>query len=80
MSVTRFILLASTAAMAVVTACADREPARNPSSTTETTSTKQMPGESVPASPANAWTTTGGPASPGSPAMGSVTTADAGQR
>jgi hypothetical protein len=36
------------------------------------------PGESSPASPGSVWTTQGGPASPGAPAMGTVTTADAG--
>jgi hypothetical protein len=38
----------------------------------------QPPGQSAPASPGSAWSTQGGPSSPGSPAMGTVTTTDAG--
>ena len=39
---------------------------------------KESPGASSPGSPSSAWTTTGGPESPGAPAMGSVKVADAG--
>jgi hypothetical protein len=36
------------------------------------------PGESSPGSPASVWTTGGGPATPGVPAMGDVQVADGG--
>jgi hypothetical protein len=39
---------------------------------------EQPPGQSAPASTGTAWSTQGGPASPGSPAMGTVTTTDGG--
>jgi hypothetical protein len=39
---------------------------------------KEPPGASSPGSPSSAWTTTGGPESPGVPAMGSLKIEDAG--
>lgn len=41
-----------------------------PSKTTTTSS--DVPGSTVPGSPADVWTTTGGPASPGVPAAGGI--------
>jgi hypothetical protein len=77
-----FTMLALAGMAAVLTAagCADRsEPPRTPETTSAT-----VPGNSAPASPAEHWTTTGGPASPGVPSTGSVVrdpnAADAGVR
>jgi hypothetical protein len=53
-------------AVFLVAACGNSKPADQP------------PGQSTPGSPGSAWTQQGGPASPGSPSMGTVTTSDAG--
>ena len=61
--------LVGVTAVLVAAACADR--ARTGAPTT-TTSSPTPPGTATPASPAEVWTTTGGPASPGVPATGPI--------
>lgn len=55
-----------------IAACGNSKPADQPAG--------QTPGQSAPASPGSAWTSSGGPATPGAPATGSVETTDAGKR
>jgi len=60
--------LVAVTAVLVVAACADR--ARTGAPTTTTSS--PPPGSATPASPATAWSTSGGPASPGAPSTGAI--------
>lgn len=62
--------------LVVLAACASAKPIDPPGQVPP--GKGQTPGESAPASPGSAWTTQGGPSSPGSPSMGTVHTADAG--
>ena len=61
--------LVAVTALLVAAACADR--ARTGAPTT-TTSAPAPPGSATPASPATAWSTSGGPASPGAPSTGDI--------
>lgn len=56
------------AALAALGACTD--PSRSGQPTTVTSAPHENPGNSAPASPAESWTTEGGPASPGAPSSG----------
>ena len=56
-------------ASALAAACVNQP---RPGQPTTTTSAPIPPGRAAPANPAEAWTTSGGPASPGAPSSGTV--------
>ena len=56
--------------IAALGACTDPQRTGAPTTVTSSPSPHEMPGSSAPASPAESWTTEGGPASPGAPSSG----------
>lgn len=71
----RIVIIAASlglAGLAGLGACTDQQNTAAPTTVTSQKIPAENPGSSAPASPAESWTTEGGPANPGAPSSGST--------